>query len=120
MNPIWSPTGDLIVYAGPFASQVPLFGIDPTSKAAVALPLLKVRNGGYRFLPGTRNLVILESTQSLDFTMVDLRTGERRQLTKLGDHGLLPTFDITPDGKQIVFDRTRDNSNIALIELAKR
>jgi hypothetical protein len=26
------------------------------------------------------------------------------------------TFDVTPDGKQIVFDRLRDNSDIVLIE----
>ena len=28
------------------------------------------------------------------------------------------TFDITPDGKQIVFDRIRQNSTIRLIDLA--
>jgi len=28
------------------------------------------------------------------------------------------TFDITPDGKRIVFDRLRENSNILLIDLA--
>ena len=27
------------------------------------------------------------------------------------------TFDVTPDGKQIVFDRLRDNSDIVLIDL---
>jgi hypothetical protein len=29
------------------------------------------------------------------------------------------TFDITPDGKQIVFDRLRDNSDIVLIDRPK-
>lgn len=29
------------------------------------------------------------------------------------------TFDVTPDGKAIVFDRTRENSDIVLIELPK-
>jgi hypothetical protein len=31
----------------------------------------------------------------------------------------LRTFDITPDGKQIVFDRSRQNSDVVLIELPK-
>jgi hypothetical protein len=31
----------------------------------------------------------------------------------------LSTFDITPDGKAIVFDRSRENSDIVLIELPK-
>jgi hypothetical protein len=29
------------------------------------------------------------------------------------------TFDITPDGKQIVFDRLGENSDIVLIDLPK-
>jgi hypothetical protein len=31
----------------------------------------------------------------------------------------LRTFDITPDGKEIVFDRSKQNSNIVLIDLPK-
>jgi hypothetical protein len=31
----------------------------------------------------------------------------------------MQTFDITPDGKQIVFDRSRETSNIVLIDLPK-
>jgi hypothetical protein len=30
------------------------------------------------------------------------------------------TFDITPDGTRIVFDRLRDNSDIVLIDLERR
>jgi serine/threonine protein kinase len=30
------------------------------------------------------------------------------------------TFDITPDGRRIVFDRSRENSDILLIDLAPR
>jgi hypothetical protein len=29
------------------------------------------------------------------------------------------TFDVTPDGKEITFDRLRDNSDIVLIDLQK-
>jgi hypothetical protein len=29
------------------------------------------------------------------------------------------TFDVTPDGKRIVFDRLRDNSDIVLIDLPR-
>jgi hypothetical protein len=32
----------------------------------------------------------------------------------------MQTFDITPDGKHIVFDRLRDNSDIVLIDLPRR
>ena len=52
---------------------------------------------------------------SPDFWLLDLATNTS-QLTRLGDHGAA-TFDITPDGKEIVFDRSRDNSDIVLIDL---
>jgi tricorn protease-like protein len=57
--------------------------------------------------------------QSQDFWFFDLKTGSTRQLTRLSNQGKLQTFDITPDGKQIVFDRSRENSDIVLIELPK-
>ena len=44
---------------------------------------------------------------------------EDRQLTRLDDAGTIRTFDITPDGTQIVFDRLRDHADIVLIDLEK-
>jgi len=38
-------------------------------------------------------------------------------LARFDNRGEIRTFDITPDGKQIVFDQLRDNSDIVLIEL---
>jgi hypothetical protein len=55
-------------------------------------------------------------TRSLDFWLLDFATGRQRQLTRLGDHGRLQTFDVTRDGKHIVFDRLQENSDIVLIE----
>jgi Tol biopolymer transport system component len=75
--------------------------------------------GGYRFLPDGTGLVFVERIQALDFWLLDLATGQRRQLTRLDNQGALRTFDITPDGKSIVFDRLRQNSNVVLIELPK-
>jgi len=116
-NPVWSPDGKLIVYSGGFFNgQVELRGVRPDGHA-VELPPLRVRPGGYRFVPDGTGLVYLPLLRSLDFWLYDFTTGKTRPLTHLDDQGLLATFDITPDGKQIVFDRTRTNSNIALIEL---
>ena len=78
-----------------------------------------VRPGGYRFLPNAKGLVYLPRIPSLDFWLLDFATGKSRQLTRLSNQGALRTFDITPDGKYIVFDRSRQNSNIVLIELPK-
>ena len=63
--------------------------------------------------------VLVLRGQSLDFWLLDLSRRTTRALTRLGDHGKLSTFDITPDGKEIVFDRSRQNSDIVLIDLRK-
>jgi Tol biopolymer transport system component len=50
---------------------------------------------------------------------VDLESGKDRRLTELKSRNRIQSFDITPDGKRIVFDRWRDNSDIVLIDLIK-
>ena len=130
-NPIWSPDDTLIVYAGPFiAAQVELFGVRPDG-TPVDLPVLdqprqssfpvsrmRVRQGAYRFLPDGKGLVYLPRDQD-DFWLFDLATKKQRQLTRLSNQGRLQSFDIRADGKQIVFDRTRQNANIVLIDRPK-
>jgi len=117
-NPVWSPDGSLIVYAALEAGQVPLLGIRPDG-TPVEMPAVLVRPGGYRFLPDGSGVVYLPHLQSQDFWLLDLATKASRQLTRLGRQGTLQAFDITPDGKSIVFDRSRENSNIVLIDLPK-
>src|SRR4029077_5177535 len=51
VNPVWSPDGDLIVYAGALATGqiAPLRGMRPDG-TPVELPPVRVRPGGHRFL----------------------------------------------------------------------
>jgi serine/threonine protein kinase/Tol biopolymer transport system component len=119
VNPVWSPDGHVIVYAGKFfTGQVQLLGVRPDG-TAVDLPAVRARPGGYRFLPDGTGMVYLPFIPSLDFWLADFNTKTSRQLTRLSNQGGLATFDITPDGKAIVFDRSRENSDVVLIDLPR-
>jgi Tol biopolymer transport system component len=120
VNPVWSPDGALIVYGGPVVGgRVPLRGVRPNGTPFEMPDVRAGLGGGHRFLPNGRGLVYLPRTQSRDFWLLDLGTNLTRPLTRLSDHGVISTFDITPDSKEIVFDRLRDKSDIVHIDLPK-
>ena len=120
INPIWSPNDTLIVYSGPVvAGRVMLLGVRPDG-SRVELPEIRTRPGRYRFLPDGSGLVYLEPRLARDFSRFDIATKAISQITKLGSHGLLSTFDIDPDGKFLLFERSRENSDIVLIDLPKK
>jgi Tol biopolymer transport system component len=122
-NPVWSPDGRLILYAAPQQGIVfPLKAITPDRKP-VQLPDLGVtgEGGRFRFLPDGKRIVLIQGWfRHQDFWLVNVETGERRRLTNLKPGSMLRNFDISPDGKQIVFDRIEENSDIVLIELARK
>ena len=119
-KPVWSPEGNLIVYCGAaLGRSQSLLAVRPDG-TSVSLPDTKVRVDGerYRFLPGGKGLVYMQGQQRrLDFWLLDLASGRTRPLTRLSASAALRTFDITSDGKQIVFDRQRENSDIVLMDL---
>ena len=122
-NPVWSPDGTFILYsATPRARSVPVKAVSPEGTPH-ALPALSVDRVGdsYRFLPNGRGLVVkLGGFRRQDFWSFDLATGERRRLTALKPGESLSRFDVSPDGKRIVFERVRENSDVVLIELPAR
>jgi Tol biopolymer transport system component len=121
INPVWSPDRKLIVYAGTLvAGEFPLAAVTPDG-APVEMPPIRVGlGGGYRFLPDGKSLVYLPGrAASPDFWRLDFATRSTRQLTHLDNRGAVRTFDITRDGRNIVFDRSRENSDIVLIDLGK-
>jgi Tol biopolymer transport system component len=124
-NPVWSPDNSLIVYHGTNAGGgEPLQAVTPDGNL-VELPPLRVSAGGerVRFLPDGKGFVYMESGGSFrgqNFVLFDLATKTSRRLTNLNGETTMRTFDVSPDGKQIIFDRLRDNSDIVLIELPAR
>ena len=118
-NPDWSRDGRLIVYVGDAMGRYqPLHAIQPDG-TPVPLPDMPGRTtGAYRFLPDGKGLVYTTGlSRRQDFALLDLATKKSRPLTRFLSPARMSTFDITPDGKQIVFDRLRENSDVVLIDL---
>jgi Tol biopolymer transport system component len=119
-NPVWSPDGSFILYSGtPRARSAQMKAVTPDGQP-YPVPVLSVDRIGdsYRFLPDGKRLVVkLGGFRRQDFWLFDIASGQRRQLTSLQPGQSLQWFDVSPDGKRIVFERVRENSDVVLIEL---
>jgi Tol biopolymer transport system component len=122
LNPVWSPDGSLIVYAGTnVRTFAPLLAVRPDG-TSVKLPEIILRRLGerVRFSPDGKSLIYMQGLlASQDFWLLDLASMKSRPLTKVQNRAAMRTFDVTSDGKQIVFDRLRENSQVIMIDLPK-
>jgi serine/threonine protein kinase/Tol biopolymer transport system component len=124
LDPVWSPRGDLIVFSGTQVfTLTPLMAVRPDG-SPVKLPEINVQREGERarFLPDGAGVVYMvgSTMAGQDFWLLDLDTMRSRRLTHLSSSAVMRTFDITPDGSRIVFDRLQENSEILLIDLAPK
>jgi hypothetical protein len=112
----------VILYSGKNRGPLaPLQAVRPDG-TPVDLPEIQLRVEGerYRFLPDGNAFVYMQGySPSQDFFLFDLATNKPRRLTRLSGSDAMRTFDVTPDGKRIVFDRLRENSDIVLINLKR-
>jgi Tol biopolymer transport system component len=123
VDPAWAPDGQFLVYSG--ADVGTTFEVKAVSADARAYPLrsLTLSRGARRlcFLPGHRALVVMRGEiEHKNLWLIDLETGTERQLTNFGGDFIIRDFDISPDGREIVFDRVHANSDIAVLDLALR
>jgi len=74
----------------------------------------------YRFTPDGKGLVIMRGDWRMhQFFLLDLDTFSERPLSNLKAGALMRSFDISPDGKHILFDRLGEESDIVLIDLKR-
>ena len=124
-NPMWSPDGRFIVYSEPLQGST--FVTKATTPDRVSVPIPEIRvsylmSTPYRFAPDGNALVFFKEAALVgdpgNFYMMDFKTGQERQLTDLRSGFLTRSFDLMPGGT-IIFDRLRENSDLALIDLVR-
>ena len=123
IDPIWAPSGQFLVYSG--ADVGTTFSVKAVNADATPrqLPNLILTRGARRlaFLGGDDALVILKGDVShKEFWLVNLKTGRERQLTNLGREFAIGDFDVSADGREIIFDRAREESDIVVFDLPGR
>ena len=82
---------------------------------------VRVGTEHYRFMPDRPQLVYIPTPDQVateSFWLLDLPSKKARQLSSVNSRSTR-TFDISPDGTLITFDRLKDNSDIVLIDLPR-
>lgn len=118
-DPSWSPDGRFVVYSD--AEVGPQFSVRAVSAEGRPWPLpsLTLNRGARRLrvLAGGAALVAVRGEIGRgELVRIDLRSGIESKLTGLGNDFVIRDFDISPDGREVVFDRRRDDTDLVLID----
>lgn len=118
----WSPDGRFLVFNG--ADVGPTFAVKALSADGRPYPMpdLVLPRGAKRlvFLRGSHALVVLKgAAHDRNFWLVDLDTGHERRLTHFRSGFAIGDFDVSADGREILFDQVREESDVVQIDLAR-
>ncbi len=119
LDPAWSPSGGFIVYTGAdVGTNIEIKAVNADGTPHV-LPKIVLSRGARRvdFLgPSDQLLVVTKGlTSHKELWLVDLVSAEERPLSTFGPGASIIDFDVSADGREIVFDRVREESDIVLI-----
>jgi Tol biopolymer transport system component len=121
-DPAWAPDGRYVVYTGPDIGTT--FAVRAVTSEATPHPLppLQLTRGARHvaFLPGGSSLVVLRGDmRHKDLWLIDLQTGAETQLTNLPADFDARDFDISPDGHEVVLERTLERSDVVMLDLPR-
>jgi Tol biopolymer transport system component len=123
LEPAWSGDGALVAFSGADVGTtfpVHLVGADG-SRPTLRAPTLSRGTRHLAFIPGKRALLALRGEIGhKNLVAVDLQSGTEDPLLELPPDVDVRDFDLSPDGHELVLEQVKDNSDLVLIELARR
>lgn len=127
IDPMWSPDGRFLAYSGPDVGTT--FPVKAASADGRPYPMSNLtlsRGGGSAscpigFLPDRRGLVVLRGESSTRISSASILIpgpsgGSRTSVATSSSE----TSDVSRDGREIVFDRVQENSDIVVIDRLPR
>lgn len=121
-DPTWSPNGTFLVYSG--ADVGTTFSVKAVNAdgSPHELPKLILSRGARRLVFLTDDILVFMKgdLSHKDLWSIDLKLGHEHQMTSLDAGPVMEDFDVSNDGGTIVFDRTREESDIVLFDLEPR
>ena len=123
VDPVWSPDGEIVVFSGPdVGTTFPIVAVKADG-SAYPMPKLTLTRGARRvaFMPGRRALVVARGDlQHKNLWLIDLNTRIEHQLTNLAPDFEMRDFDISPDGRELVLENVKEQSDVVLLEIPQR
>lgn len=122
VDPAWAPDGGFVLYSGPDIGTA--FSVKAATAQATPHPIpgMTLTRGTrhFTFLDGGRALVLLRGEiQHKNLWLVNLVNGGERQLTNFSPDFDVRDFDISPDGREVVFERVQERSDVVLLDLPR-
>ena len=122
VDPAWAPDGRFVIYSGPdIGTTLSVKAVTPEGRPH-PLPSLQLTRGARHvvLLPGGKSLVVLRGDiQHKNLWLVDLESGEERQLTDLPADFDIRDFDISPDSHEVVLERMQEHSDVVMLDLPR-
>jgi Tol biopolymer transport system component len=118
-DPVWAPDGRFVVFSGPDIGTTFQLKAVTAEAEAHPLPQLSLTRGARHLtlLPGGRALVLKGEIQHKNLWLIDLATGNEKKLTDLSPDFEVRDFDVAADGREVVFEREQERSDVVLIDL---